>query len=142
MPSQTDLDQGGTYREWVRAFLGPSVGSLLIPRRNVLAVKAAGTFVLDPSTSLVEVNVNGVVTIILATAIEPSIPAGAQPGLFAKTPVSIVDTGGFAGAQPITIQPASGTENILGLPSIQITSNYGGFILYPNSTLKGWTNQS
>jgi hypothetical protein len=142
MPSQLDLDQGGTSREWANVWMGPTLGWVWLPRRNVLSITAAGTYPLDPSTSLVEVNVAGAVTVILPTTIDPGVPAVVLPGRYAKTPVSIVDTGLHAAATPITIQPASGSENILGLASIQITSNGGGFILYPNATLKGWTNQT
>lgn len=142
MSSQLDLDQGGTYREWKPAWLGPSVGWIWMPNRNALSVVTGGTFTLDPSTSLVEINAAASVIIVLPSAIDPSVPAGALPGRFAKTPVSVVDTGGNAGAFPITIQPTSSSENVLGLSQIQISANYGGYILYPNSTLKGWTNQS
>lgn len=142
MASQLDLDQGGTSREWVQTYFGPSVGWQRVPGRNLLLITAAGTYVLDPSTSLVHVNIAGAVTITLPTAIDPTVPAGARPGGFFKNPVSIVDIGGFASAHPITVQPASGSENILNLASVQITSNYGGLILYPSNTLKGWTNQS
>ncbi len=142
MPSQLDLDMGGTSREWVSTYLGPSVGWVRLPSRNLLEVTAAGTYTLDPSTNLVHVKVAGVVTIILPSAINPVVPAGVQPGLFGKMGIGIVDIGGNAQANPITIQPASVSETIMNLASIQITANYGGFILYPSNTLKGWTNQS
>jgi hypothetical protein len=142
MTSQSDLSQGGTPRRWERRYLGPSVGWVEFAGGNVLQITAAGTYTIDPSINIVEVSVAGAVTIILPSAIQPTVPAGVQPGLFGKIGVEIVDIGGNAAAHPITIQPASGSENILGLASIQITSNYGGFILYPSNTLKGWTNQS
>lgn len=140
MPSQTDLDQGGTSRQWVNTYLGPSVGWVRAPAQNILAIVAGGTYVLDPSTSLVTVNTTGVVTITLPSAINPTIPAGAQPGLFVKNPITIVDIGGNAAAHNITIQPKSGSENIMGLASIKITSNYGGFILEPTPATSGWSN--
>ncbi len=141
MPSQTDLDMGGTSREWVNQYLGPSVGWVRMPARNLLEITAAGTYTLDLSTNLVHVNVNGAVTINLPTASNPSVPAGVLPGKFGKISIGIVDIGGFAATYPITIAPAAG-ETIMNLSSIQITSNYGGFILYPSNALKGWTNQS
>ncbi len=143
MASQLDLDQGGTSREWVRSYLGPSVGWVYAPIRNLLGITGVGTYTLDPSTSLVQVRVAGAVTIILPSAINPiNTPANSLPGPFLKTPVSIIDLGGFAGAFPITIKPASVAETIMGLTQVQITAPYGGFILYPSDTLKGWTNQS
>lgn len=140
MTSQTDLDQGGTGRLWVTEYFGPSVGWVRVPVRSVLAITAAGTYTLDLSTTLVQVGVAGAVTINLPSAKNATVPAGVQPGLFAKAPVSIVDTGGQGAAHPITIQPAAG-EDIMGLASIQITSNYGGFILYPRAA-GSWNNQS
>lgn len=139
MSSQTDLDQGGTARHWVRTYLGPSVGWVLLPGRNPFPISAAGSYLIQPDTSLVTVNVNGVVNIILPTSIDPSVPAGVQPALFAKTPITIVDIGGFAQAHPITLIPFSGSENIMGLASIQITANYGAVTLEPSSIQKGWT---
>lgn len=142
MTSQTDLDQGGTQRAWVPQYLGPSIGWVWAPAQNVLAITVAGTYTLDPSTSLVTINVAGAVTIILPSAIDPTVPATVQPGLFVNNPVTIVDIGGHAQANPITIQPKSGAENIMALTSIQITVNYGGYTLAPNSSLKGWNSIS
>ena len=141
MPSQTDLDQGGTSRQWTKTYMGPTVGWVNLPGRNPLIITAGGTYTLQPETSLVEVNVAAAVTIILQTAIDPSVPAGAQPGLYAKTPVTIVDIGGNAGTFNITIQPASGAENIMGLASLVISSNYGMYTLEPSNTQKGWTQK-
>jgi hypothetical protein len=141
MPSQLDLDQGGTSREWVSTYLGPSVGWVRLPSRNLLEITAAGAYNLDLSTNLVHVNFAGAVTINLPLASNPGVPAGVLPGRFGKVGVGIVDIGGFATAHPITINPAAG-ETIMSLASIQITGNFGGFILYPSNTLKGWTNQS
>lgn len=139
MASQTDLDQGGTSREWTNVYLGPSVGWMRMPARNILSITAAGTYTLDLSTNYVTVNVAGAVIIILPS---PSLGAGAgpQPGKSIRAPVTIVDIGGFASFNPITIQPDSVSRQIMGLPQVQITSSYGGFILYPNGTQ--WTNQS
>lgn len=140
MGSQTDLDQGGTSREWVQTYMGPSVGWVLAPKRNVLVITAAGSYNLDYSTTLVEVNVAGAVVIILPSAIDPGVPAGALPGKYIKPPITIVDIGGFAQAHPISIQPFSGAENILGFAQIQISANFGGYTLSPSNALKGWTN--
>ena len=139
MGSQTDLDMGGTSRQWTKTYMGPTVGWVNLPGRNPLIITAGGTYTLQPETSLVEINVAAAVTVILQTAIDPSVPAGAQPGLYAKTPVTIADIGGNAGTYNITIQPASGAENIMGLASIQLLTAYGSYSLRPDNTLKGWT---
>jgi hypothetical protein len=140
MPSQTDLDQGGTTRQWVKTYLGPSVGWINTPLRNVLGVTIPGTYNLDLSTTLVQVKVAGPVTIILPSALNSGLVAGANPGPFVKAPITIVDVGGNAAAHPITIEPINAAETIMGLASIQITSNFGGFILEPSQQAAGWVN--
>lgn len=143
MVSQLDLDQGGTARQWVRTYLGPTVGWVYLPGLNPLpTIIAAGTYIIAPDTTLVQVNCNAAVNIFLPTAIEPLVPAGVQPALFARKPITTVDIGGFAQANPISIYPASIAENIMGLDSIQITVNYGAFTLNPSNTQRGWTNIS
>jgi hypothetical protein len=145
MPSQLDLDQGGTSRQWTKAYLGPSVGWINIPAQNILAITVAGTYQLDPSTSLVTVNTTGAVTINLPAAIDPLVGPQAQPGLFANNPITIVDIGGNAGAHPITIQPIQpnpNSETIMGLTSISLSVNFGGYTLFPNSTRKTWNSIS
>ena len=139
MASQTDLDQGGTPRQWVLAELGPTFGGVWYPLQNLLIPLAGGTFNIDASTSVVQVNSTGAVTLILPAARAPSVPA--QPALFVKNPILIADIGGNAAAHPITIQPQPG-ENIMGLPSIQITVNYGAYTLEPSSNLLGWNSIS
>lgn len=145
MGSQQDLDQGGTAREWVSTYMGPSVGWQRAPRRNVLRVTAAGTYAINYSTSLVEVSVAGAVVIILPSAIDPTVAAGVLPGNYVKSPITIVDIGGNAAAFPITIQPFSVAENIMGLSSpnfITVNTNYGGYCLYPSNAQRGWNNPS
>ena len=139
MGSQVDLDQGGSFREWVNTYLGPSVGWVRLPGQNLLTITSAGTFTALYGTSLVTVNVAGLVTINLPPAMHPVVPAGVLPGRFSDNPITIVDIGGHALASNITIVPAAG-ENIMGLANIKITINFGGFVLQPNSTLQGWTS--
>lgn len=141
MPSQTDLDQGGTSRAWERVYLGPSVGWQWAPARNVLAISSAGTFTLDPSTNLVTVNVAGLVTIILPSTITPP-STQAQPGLFVRNPITIVDIGGNAATFNITIKPNSVSENIMNLTQILLSVNYGGYTLTPNPAVRGWNSIS
>lgn len=137
-----DLDQGGTSREWANIYLGPSVGWVKMPARNLFSITVAGTYTLDLSTNLVHVSVNGAVTIILPSAVNPVVPAGVIPGGYVKNAITIVDIGGFATAHPITIQPASVAETIMGLASITLSVNYGGYTLSPSNVLKGWSSIS
>jgi hypothetical protein len=59
--------------------------------------------------------------------------------LFIKNPIKVIDVGGNAAANPITINANAG-DTIMGLASIQITSNYGGFQLTPNPTARTWNS--
>src|SRR5258708_6207070 len=142
MGSQTDLDQGGTFREWNQVWMGPSIGWVRRPVTNVLDITIAGTYVIDLSVSLITVNVAGAVIIKLPAAAAPAVGPGPLPGLFVRNPITIVDVGGKAFANNITIQPSSGAETIMGLASIAITINYGGFTLNPQPSLPGWISIS
>ncbi len=145
MPSQTDLDQGGTNRLWERVYMGASVGWQDIPSKNFIgsststtAITVAGTYVLDWSTNFVQVNVAGAVTIVLPATPLPSV-ALTQPGRHQRTNITIVDIGNNGQAHPITIQAAAG-DTVMGLASIQITTNYGGFVLEPVPAARTWVN--
>ncbi len=142
MTSQTDLDQGGTSRSWEQVYLGPSVGWVRRPVTSTLVITAGGTYTLDLSTSFVTVNTTGAVTITLPSAVVSGSGAQAQPGTFVKNPIVIVDVGGNATAHPITIQPVSGSETIMGLASITLSVNFGGYTLAPNSTQATWNSIS
>jgi hypothetical protein len=120
--------------------MGPSIGWITLPGTTELTISTAGTTQLLIGVSLVKVNVAGLVTVVLPSAIHPAVPAGVLPGEFGDIPITIVDIGGNAQAFNITIQPLSGAENIMGLASVAITNNYGGYILNPSSTLKGWNS--
>jgi hypothetical protein len=136
MPSQTDFDQSGTVRTKSPLFLGPSVGWVSVPSA-LLAIVAAGTYVLQPGTTTVLVNVSGSVTITLPKAANPP-SAGAQGALFANQPITIVDVGGFAGTNPITIVPASGAEKIMGLSSLVLTTAFDAVTLQPIPSAAAW----
>ena len=141
MASQADLDQGGSFRQYVQRWLGPSIGWVNSPDTNVVPVTTAGTTTVLVGTTLVTVNVNGAVTIQLPSA-KSSVNAGqaALPGLALGLPMTLVDIGGYAATHNITILPF-GTETIMGLASIQIAEDYGAFTLLPKLTLGGWTQQ-
>jgi hypothetical protein len=123
--------------------MGPSVGWIDVPLQNIIMVTTAGTYILDPSVSLVEVNIAGAVTIILPRAAVPFAGAQALPRLFAKNPITIVDIGGNAMAHPITIQPNPiGGESIMGLASITLSTNFGGYTLQPIPAQLTWNSIS
>lgn len=133
MTSTTDLDQGGTARQWVRTYLGPTVGWVDFIVNNVLNVATTGTTTVPVGTTLVAVDVNATVTLQLPSA----IPALGIPTSFAGVPITVVDIGGFAGVHTITILPF-GTEKIMGLNSLDLATAYGSWRLLPNTTSGGW----
>jgi hypothetical protein len=137
MASQIDLDQGGTFRQWVRMYMGPSVGFVDVPVDAVLNVTAAGGTILQRGTSLVLINVNADVNITLPSA--KASPAGPQaiPGQWVINPVTIVDIGGYAGTRTYNIFPAVG-ETISGLNSVQLAAPRGTLIFIPILTTGGW----
>jgi hypothetical protein len=143
MPSQLDLDQGGTFRQWQKVDMGPTIGLVPQPRHNQLGISAAGSYTLDPSTNFVQVSIAGAVTITLPSLSPTPATQAALPGIAAnaRTSIVIVDIGGFAGTNHITIQPAAG-DTIMGLASIQISVNYGAFTLSPAGIPRTWSSVS
>lgn len=137
MGSQTDLDQGGTFRQFTRVHLGPSVGAVDYPFQAVLNITAAGTYTIARGTTLIKLNVNGNVTINLPSS--KATPQGpqAKPGQWVIAPVVIMDIGGFASTNTYTINP-NGAETISGLASVQLVSNRGVLVLEPIIDTGGW----
>jgi hypothetical protein len=133
MASMTDLDQGGTYRQYITVNLGPTLGLQRQPA-SLLIVNAAGTYNLDVSVAMIQVAVAGLVTLVLPTPLDPPIPV--QPGLFVNGSVLVVDVLGTAGSFPITIQTVVGTIN--NGASAQIAMAYGSLLFTPVPTLGMW----
>lgn len=130
-----DLDRGGIFEQNERVYYGPTIGWINVYGYPV-NVTTAGTYIVVPfpakptaiSVGDFLVNVNGAVTIQLP-------PAVGRLGI----PISVIDIGGYAAAQNITILPF-GAETIMGLPSIAIATNFGSFTLWPLQG-GGWYTQ-
>lgn len=137
MGSQTDLDQGGTFRQWDEVYMGPSVGWQRQPKVAALEITAVGTYPLARGTTLVKINVNGNVTIDLPSSRASLAGPQAIPGQSVLTPVVIVDIGGFADTNTYNIVP-NGAETISGLASVQLASERGSLILEPLLDTGGW----
>ncbi len=118
-PSQLDLDQGG-------------------PQQAVLPITTGGAVSVLRGTNLVTVNFNGSVTLNLPSAKASPQSPQAIPGQWVLLPITVVDVGGFAGTNPITINPF-GAELISGLASVSLASPYGSIILKPILETGGWT---
>src|SRR6516164_6728193 len=130
MGSQQDLDQGGTSRQWLKEYMGPSVGWKDTPLRNIVEITVGGTYNIDPSTNLVRVNTTGAVTLVLPSAANPAA-SFSQQNLFARNAITVVDVGGHAGLSPITIQRNNPADNIMGAPSLTLSVNYSTITLLP-----------
>jgi hypothetical protein len=138
MGSQSDLDQGGTFRQFERFYLGPSVGWITVPQQAVLPIVATGTYAISRGTNLITINANANVTINLPSSKATPQTPQAIPGQWVLVPITIVDIGGFASANTYTINP-SGAETISGLATIRLQSNFGAFLLKPILETGGWT---
>ncbi len=137
MASQLDLDQGGTFRQWTKMWMGPSVGWVPVPVDAVLNITATGTYEIARGTSLILLNVDANVTLNLPSA--RAAPQGPQaiPGQWVINPVTIVDIGGFASTRTYNVVPF-GSETISGLASVQLASDRGTIILNPILTTGSW----
>jgi hypothetical protein len=133
-----DLDQGGTPRNWFRNYLGPSIGWTPGPQNNVLNVRIGGSFPIDLSIDTVLVNVASPVTLTLPSTLSSPAGATAVPGTYIQASITIADIGGFAGGSNITIVPAAG-DQIKGLGSNVIGTNFGSVTLKPESATRQWT---
>lgn len=137
MGSQLDLDQGGTFRQTKRVYLGPSVGWVWAPDQSEWEITTAGTTTIYVGTNLVKANCAGLVTVQLFDCIDPGPPAGARPGDYVVSPLTVIDLGGHATAFPITILPAA-TRDIAGQASLVISADYGSFTLFPKKDTGSW----
>lgn len=140
MGSQLDLDQGNTFRQYARVWMGPSVGWLTMPVQAILPIAAAGTYTLQRWTNVVKVNVAaGVVNLNLPLSKASAQGPQAIPGQWVINPVIILDLSGQAGlATTININRA-GTELISGLTQVQLAAPYGTILLEPLLDTGGWT---
>ncbi len=139
MGSQSDLDQGGTFRQYQRVWQGPSVGWVNYPFDAVLDITAGGTYTLARGTTLVKLNVNASVTINLPSSKASVQGPQALPGQWVIAPITIIDKGGFAdpGVVDYLVVP-DGAELISGLASIDLATPYGTLLLEPNLITGGW----
>lgn len=143
MSSQLDLDQGGTFRQTQKLYLGPSVGWVEYADQWVLNVITAGTTILQRGTNLILVNVGGSVSLQLPSLKASTAGAQAIPRQFSTVPIVVTDIGGFATANPISILP-SGSELISGTFNntttlLKLSQNYGSIVIRPDIVNGGGT---
>lgn len=133
-----DLDQSGQGYQWVKVFLGPSLGWVMCrvkPQRHITVV---GTTTLDPGDSVALVNVAGLVTVNL-----PQVSAWVkenhyQPVTGFERAIWIKDFGGNATAFAITVHPFAGDKIDNLAMDFTIVQNRQLLRLYPLNDLTGW----
>ncbi len=133
------MDQGGTFRQFQRIWMGPSVGWLSVPVTAILNVTASGTLTLQRWTNLVKLKAaSGTLNINLPSSKATTKGPQAIPGQWVYNPVIIVDLLGTAsGALTVNINPF-GSELISGLAQVQLASPYGTILLEPILDTGGW----
>jgi hypothetical protein len=139
MGSQLDLDQGGTFRQYQRVWMGPSVGWLNMPIDAILNITAAGTYTIQRWTNLIKIKaVSGIINLNLPSSKATVQGPQAIPGQWVYNPVVIVDTVGQCGLATTCNAIAFAGELISGLASIQLATPYGTLLLEPNLDTGGW----
>lgn len=131
MPTSIDYDKSGLSRQSSRVSLGPSIGLVDIAG-DIIDITSAMTITLPVGVALVRVNVAaGSVVLTLPSA--KASPAGplAQPSSSAISDMTIVDVGGHAQSNPITIKTQPG-ETVAGVGSISIATAYASLTLTPD----------
>ena len=133
-----DLDQSGTGFQRVRAYLGPSLGWKELYVKPSQSVVAAGTVTLPPGTSIVFVNVAGLVTLLLPDITKWVQENAGQPATGLERSIWIKDLGGNANAFNITVTPFDSQKIDLLQQSFIIVQNRQLLRLYPLNDLSGW----
>lgn len=140
MGSQSDLDQGGTFRQYIRVWQGPSVGWLTMPVTAILTITVAGTYTIQRWTNLIKLKVAaGVVNLNLPSSKASVQGPQAIPGQWVYNPVIIVGQQGTEGGAATINVNANGAELISGLAAVQLATPYGTILLEPILDTGGWT---
>lgn len=136
--ANTDLDQGGNTFQWVTVYMGPSLGWVQVRVKPSLQIDAAGSVTLGAGTSLVFVNVAGLVTVNLPDVTKWLTEVAYQPAVGYERAIWIKDLGGNAAAFNITVHPF-GTQKIDNLQQdFTILQNRQLLRLYPLNDQSGW----
>jgi hypothetical protein len=133
-----NLDQSGNTAQFVRTYLGPSIGWVILPVAPETDVTSTAPYTVQPFDA----------RIVLKAACKliqlPSVSAWVQANNLTNVSgfersLSIKDMAGLASSgAPIVVTP-SGTDTIDGLASYKIISPYQVLRLYPiTATLGGW----
>jgi hypothetical protein len=131
------LDQGGSNCQWVKTWLGPTLGWAMLPVVPELIINTTAALILNNYASRV---------ILKAAVTSVTLPSVKQ-WMLATLPLAnqaaydrsiwVKDFSGTATASPITFSP-NGSDLIDGLASWTMATAYDLVQFYPLSDLSGW----
>jgi hypothetical protein len=136
----TNLDVSGTNCQFIRAYLGPSLGWQLVPVVPELLVSTTGPFTVPNYASRILLSVAGVTPIrlpLVSAWVNAQSPIGANVAAFDRS-IWIKDLVGAASPASPTVVNASGSDLIDGLSSYSIITKAALLRLYILSDLSGW----
>lgn len=137
MPT-ADTDQGGDYVQWMRVWRGPSLGWSMVQIKPPQSITAAGTTTLTAGSSIVLVNVAGLVTVNLPDVSKWLQESANQPSNAFEGAIWIKDFGGNAAAFNITVHPFTAQKIDNLAQDFVIVQNRQLLRLYPLNDLTGW----
>lgn len=132
------LDQGGSNCQWVRTWMGPTLGWMMLPVVPELEITSAAALVIGPYTSRVILNaaVKAIALPSVAQWMTASLPL-ANTSAFDRS-LWIKDLVGQASfASPIVVTP-NGADTIDLLASYNIATTNDLIRLYPLTDKSGW----
>lgn len=138
-----DLDQSGQVSQYIKAYLGPTIGWVLLPVRSERIITAAGDVTVGLGESIILLNKTvGAATIVFLPDVTTWIQIAIQITTLMNSPfggvIYIKDLKGDAAANNITVRPF-GTQKIDGLQQdFTIVQNRQLLRLYPLNDLTGW----
>lgn len=134
-----DLDQSGGFPQYVRTYLGPTVGWVMLPVDPETFIAAGPSYTVARFDSRVMLNATGtpVTSIQLPDVVDWVRCAFQRVQSAFDRSLWIKDYAVQAAAHPITVTPF-GAQTIDGLGSFQIINNRALLRLYPLSNLAGW----
>lgn len=139
MDNLAQLDQGGSNCQWVKTYLGPTLGWVMLPVVPELEITSAAALTLSPYTSrvLLKAAVKAIALPKVSQWMLATLPL-ANVSAFDRS-IWIKDYIGAAGVgvAAIVLTPNS-TDLIDGLASYSIITPNDLIRLYPLTDLTGW----
>lgn len=131
-------DQGGSNCQYVRTWLGPTLGWAMLPVMAEMVVTVGGTLTLSPYTSrvLLKIASPSIILPLVKKWVSANPIQGNQSGF--DRSIWIKDLGyNASGISPIVVSPTS-PDTIDGLASFTIITPGSIIRLYPLTSLDGW----